>query len=334
MDPRVLLSHGDDAGVYLLSDNLALVQTVDFFTPIVDSPEGFGAIAVANALSDVYAMGARPLTALNIVGFPAKGQLPMEILGRILKGGYDKAAEAGVAILGGHTVDDPEPKYGLAVTGVAEPDQLFSLDATEAGDLLVLTKPLGTGILATALKGGLAPEGSEEMLIKICAHLNRRAADIAREVDAHGVTDVTGFGLTLHAADLAEGSKLGLELWADRLPLMAGVRECMAQGLIPGGTRANLAHATERGLVVDASVSEDDLLLANDAQTSGGLLIAVSPKSLGSLVEALTRAGEPAAAVVGRLTTRPGLRVTTTEHAADTGDCDCDCDDGSCSADH
>ena len=293
------MGHGDDAGVYLLRDDLALVQTVDFFTPIVDDPEGFGAIAAANSLSDIYAMGATPLTALNVVGFPQEGPPGLDVLSRILAGGHAKADEAGCAIIGGHTVDDREPKYGLAVTGVAHPDALFRLDGARAGDALILTKPLGTGVLATGLKAGLAPPGTEARLISTCGALNHRAARVARDLGVRAVTDVTGFGLTLHLMDLLTASGLGAELEAAALPVLEGVADCLSMGLIPGGTRRNQAAAEARGFTAALGVSADAVLLANDAQTSGGLLMAVPPARVD---EALALLGADHAWLLGALT--------------------------------
>jgi len=305
-DARVLQGHGDDAGVYLLRPDLALVQTVDFFTPIVNDPEAFGMIAAANSLSDVYAMGARPLTALNIVAFPQRGEPGMDVLAQILAGGYRKAAEAGVAIIGGHTVDDKEPKYGLAVTGVAHPDELFA-DRAAPGDVLILTKPLGTGILATALKAELGPANTERVLIDTCSRLNDRAAAVARRFETGGVTDITGFGLVLHALNLARASAVGCELWCDALPLLPGVIDCLEMGLVPGGTYANRTYAlTDERLLVDAGVTEEQELLANDAQTSGGLLFAVAAEKAPEVLAALTAHDVPGAAAVGRLTADAG----------------------------
>ena len=300
-DPRVLLGVGDDAGVYKIRDDLALVQTVDFFTPIVDDPVGFGMVAAANSLSDVYAMGATPLTALNIVCFPEKGPLDMGILAKILEGGYRKAGEAGVSIIGGHSVDDKEPKYGLAVTGTVHPDEILSKKGARPGDLLVLTKPLGTGVLATALKADMEPEGTDQLLIDICAFLNDKAAQAARKFGVHAVTDVTGFGLILHLLEILEASDVGARLWFDQLPLLPGVDECVDMGLVPAGTYANRDHAGER-LIIDEAVTDEQVLLANDAQTSGGLLLAVPPEKAEALVAELAELGVPANAVIGKVT--------------------------------
>ena len=303
-DPRVLLGHGDDAGVYLLADDLALVQTVDFFTPIVNDPVGFGMIAAANSLSDIYAMGATPRTALNIVAFPEKGPPGMGVLSQILEGGYRKAAEAGLAIIGGHTVDDKEPKYGLAITGTAHPDELFTNAGARPGDLLILTKPIGTGILATALKAEMEPPGTEQLLIDVCSFLNDKAATVARAVGARAVTDVTGFGLVLHLFNLLKAGGVGGRLWLDRIPLLPGVTACLGMGLIPAGTYANRSHALSR-MDIDDAVDDDQVLLANDAQTSGGLLLAAPPERADEAVARLLEAGVPTAAIIGCVTDGP-----------------------------
>jgi selenide,water dikinase len=280
------------------------VQTVDFFTPIVDDPAGFGAIAAANALSDIYAMGATPLTALNVVGWPQKGPPGLEVLSQVLDGAYRKAGEAGLTIIGGHTVDDPEPKFGLAVTGVVDPRALLSNKGARPGDLLLLTKPLGTGVLSTALKAEMAPAGAERLLIDVCSALNGKASRAAREFGAHALTDVTGFGLALHLLNLLEAGGVGADLWFARLPFLPGVRECLAMGLVPAGTYANRDFAWAR-LDVEPGVSDDDLLLVNDAQTSGGLLIAL-PADRADAARASLAGQGVAAAVVGEINDRPG----------------------------
>jgi selenide,water dikinase len=229
----------DDAAVYRLTDEIALVQTVDFFTPVVDDPYDFGRIAAANAFSDIYAMGARPLTALNIVSFPAD-VLPLDYLGRILLGGAETARLASATIVGGHTIDDPEPKYGLAVTGIVRPGEEMTNRAAVPGDLLVLTKPLGTGVIATAIKLGKAPAESVLAATASMTHLNRGGADVAREQGLRAVTDVTGFGLLGHLSEMCRASGVGIDLWFDRLPLLPGAAALALQGVVPGGTRRNL----------------------------------------------------------------------------------------------
>jgi selenide,water dikinase len=298
-DPRLLVgtNTADDAGVFKLSEELALVQTVDFFTPVVDDPYWFGAIAAANALSDVYAMGGTPLTALNIVGFPV-GTLSLDILAEILRGGSDKAREAGVTIVGGHTVDDPEPKYGLAVTGAIHPGRIVTNAGAQPADALVLTKPLGSGIATTAIKNGKASTSLQETVIALMAQLNRAASEAMVEVSAHAATDVTGFGLLGHLAEMAAGSGLQATIAAGSVPVLEEVLDLAAQGVVPGGTHRNLASLEVR-LLWDPSVAEALRLVLGDAQTSGGLLIAVAPDSLAALLAALSLR-EVRGAVIGR----------------------------------
>ncbi len=291
----------DDAGVYRLSDEMALVQTVDFFTAVVDDPYQFGAIAAANAISDVYAMGGEPLLALNLVGFPLDS-LPATVLSEILQGGADKAREAGVLIIGGHTIEDKEPKYGMAVTGTVHPERLVSNGGAQPGDVLVLTKPIGTGILTTAAKAGMAPAGSMEVAIAAMATLNRDAAAAMNEVGANACTDVTGFGLLGHAREVAVASKVDLEFRADAVPLLRGAREAALDGRVPGGTRENLRYLMSHLSFENGAVDETTLLLLADAQTSGGLLISVPESRADALLAELARRGVDGAVVVGRVT--------------------------------
>ncbi len=299
-DPNLLVgtNTSDDAGVYRLSADLALVQTVDFFTPVVDDPYWFGAIAAANALSDVYAMGGTPLTALNLVGFPMD-TLPLDVLFEILRGGGDKAREAGVAIVGGHTVDDPEPKFGLSVTGTIHPDRIITNAGGRDGDVLVLTKPLGSGIATTAIKRDIAPAGLTEEVIAVMAMLNRVAGEAMATVRAHAATDVTGFGFLGHLGEMAAGAGLQAVVYAGAVPLLPGVLDLAAQGVVPGGSKRNLESLDGR-LTVDEGVSDALRLVLGDAQTSGGLLIAVLPHEVEKLQTEL-RARGALAAVVGRL---------------------------------
>ncbi len=300
-DPRLLVSSDtwDDAAVYQLTEELALVQTVDFFTPVVDDPYDFGRIAAANALSDLYAMGATPLTALNIVCFPS-AVLPLEYLAEILRGGADTAARAGALIVGGHTIDDPEPKYGLAVTGLLRPGEEMTNAAARPGDHLVLTKPLGTGIIATAIKQGKATPEVIAAATASMAELNRTAAELAREFGLKAVTDITGFGLLGHLSELCRASRVGIDLWFDQLPFLPGARELAQAGIVPGGTRRNLDFVA--GWTTFATgLSDWERLLCADAQTSGGLVLAVPPERTSALVEALQSRGTPAAAVIGRV---------------------------------
>ena len=273
-DPNFLVGDNpaDDAAVYRLSDDLALVQTVDFFTPIVDDPYDFGRIAAANALSDVYAAGGTPLHALNIVAFPIDS-LPAEVLSEILRGGADMAALAGISIIGGHTVDDTEPKYGLAVTGTVNPKHMLTTRGANPGDVLVLTKPLGTGTLTTALKGEALPELPLRNAVRWMTTLNRAAASAAVAVGAHAATDITGFGLLGHLADLCLASGVSALIETSRVPILPGAGTTIAAGFVPGGTNKNLAYLEERVNWEDATFDAWRLLLA-DPQTSGGLLFA------------------------------------------------------------
>jgi selenide,water dikinase len=279
-NPNVLVGFqgSDDAGVYRLRDDLAIVQTVDFFTPIVDDPFAFGQIAAANALSDVYAMGGEPVSALNLVAFPLE-QLGPNVLTEILRGGADTAARAGVAIIGGHSIDDPEPKYGMAVTGTVHPDELLTNAGGRAGDALVLTKPLGAGAVTTALKRGL-PDAPLDAAVAVMVELNRDASLAARSAGAHGMTDVTGFGLLGHLHELTLASSCAAELQAVAIPGIDGVLELLARAdeqAVAGGTRRNRAHA-ETFTLFGEGVDEARRWLACDAMTSGGLLVAVAPE--------------------------------------------------------
>jgi selenide,water dikinase len=275
-DPRLLVGREtfDDAGVFRLSDDLALVQTVDFFAPIVDDPYRFGRIAAANALSDVYAMGGEPLTAMNIVGFPDKA-LPLSVLTEILRGGQEAVHEAGARIVGGHTVTDDELKYGLSVTGLVHPDRILSNANARAGDVLVLTKPVGTGILATAGKAGALTPERDELLFASMSGLNRDASRAAVALGARCATDVTGFGLMGHARHIARASGVRLVLEHALVPLLDGAREALAAGFATGGARRNAEWVAE-----DADWGEaGDVVraLLTDPQTSGGLLVALAP---------------------------------------------------------
>jgi selenide, water dikinase len=275
-DPRVLVGTdtADDAGVVRLRDDLAIVQTADFFTPIVDDPYSFGRIAAANALSDVYAMGAEPVSALNLVAYPL-ATLGPEILAEILRGGADAAAEAGAAIVGGHSIDDPEPKYGMAVTGTVHPDELLTNAGGRPGDVLVLTKPLGAGTVATAIKRGLASPELIERGIAVMTTLNAEGARQARAAGAHALTDVTGFGLLGHTHELAEASGLAAVLDAAAIPAIEGVLELLAgEEALAGGSKRNRADAETFTTWADG-VPEPRRRLAADAMTSGGLLAAV-----------------------------------------------------------
>jgi selenide, water dikinase len=305
-DPRALVGHEthDDAAVYQLSATEAIVETVDFFTPVVDDPFLFGRIAAANALSDIWAMGARPLFALNLVGFPAN-KLPWEVLGEILRGGADAAAEAGAPILGGHSIDDPEPKYGMAVTGLVHPERILRNVGARAGDRLVLTKPLGSGIATTAIKRGIADAALVDRAVAVMAALNRKAGEVLAASGAvHALTDVTGFGLLGHAWEMASGSGVALRLDARAIPVLDGIRDLAARDVVPGGTRANLAWVGPH-VRFDARLGDAAQLVLADAQTNGGLLAAVPAASLDAIVGALRQAGVQAA-VVGEVVDAAG----------------------------
>jgi selenide,water dikinase len=270
----------DDAAVWRISDEVALVTTIDFFTPIVDDPFTFGQIAATNAISDIYAMGARPAFALNVVAFPKT--LPMELLGEILRGGAEVAERAGVAIAGGHSIDDAEPKYGMAVTGFAHPDRIWRNTGGQAGDALVFSKRIGTGIVATAIKRGVGEPAVVDAAVESMTTLNDRAAAQLVDVGAHAVTDVTGFGLVGHARELAAGAGLQARLRLDAVPLLPGVRELVESGVVPGGTRTNAELASAYATFGDG-IGEVERLIACDAQTSGGLLAAVPAELAGRL---------------------------------------------------
>jgi len=288
----------DDAGVFRLGPDLAVVNTVDFFTPIVDDPYVFGQIAAANAMSDVYAMGGDPITALNIVGFP-KGKMDVEILGDILRGGVERATEAGAVIIGGHTIIDPELKYGLAVTGVIHPDRVLRNVGVRAGDALVLTKALGTGIVTTALKQRKASRADVRSAVRSMVMLNKTASQIARRFAVHACSDVTGFGLLGHAAEMAMGSGVSLALDSSRLPLLPGAARLAARGFLTGGCRRNRAYLADKVAVhstVNAALEE----IAFDPQTSGGLLVALRPPAAERLVRRLRASGIAEATIVGR----------------------------------
>lgn len=290
----------DDAGVYRLTEEIALIQTVDFFTPIVNDPYTFGQIAAANSLSDVYAMGGRPLTALNIVCFPSK-TVPKEVLRAILAGGLDKIHEAGALLVGGHSVDDTELKYGLAVTGVVHPQRVLANAGARPGDRLILTKPLGTGIIATAMKGRAASPEAETQAVAVMTALNRTAAECLEGFAVHAVTDITGFGLLGHSLEMATGSGVELTLSTSRVPVLPAAREYAAMGLVPAGTFAN-RNFCEKSLKVAPGLDAVTLDLLADAQTNGGLLIAVMAEQAADLLACLHDRGVVAATLIGEVT--------------------------------
>jgi len=309
-DPAVLVGTdtADDAAVYRIDDETAIVQTVDFFTPIVDDAYWFGAISAANSLSDVYAMGAKPLFALNIVGFPSN-RLPMRVLEQILQGAQDKAAEAGISIIGGHTVDDTEPKFGLAVTGLVHPERVMRNSTARPGDVLVLTKPLGTGIISTAVKRGLADEAAAREAAELMATLNRAAAEAMIEVGAHACTDVTGFGLLGHLYEMAAGSGVDVTLHASAVPTLDAAVPFAGADVVPGGTLNNLAYVGEQ-VTFAPEVSRVAQLILADAQTSGGLLIGLAAERAGALLDALQERGVASSAVIGEVTAPGTGRIT------------------------
>lgn len=298
------LETGDDAAVYRLQGNLALVQTVDFFTPIVDDPYAFGQIAAANALSDIYAMGGVPFLALNVVCFPVK-KLGTEILAEILRGGAEKVAEAGAVLAGGHTVEDDVPKYGLAVSGTVPADAVLTNATARPGNRLVLTKPLGTGVITTAIKADMCPVEVAETAITSMRTLNAAAAGVMREVGIEASTDVTGFGLLGHALEMAVSSGVGLRIEAGAVPLLPGARELAQMGLLPGGAHANARHVQE-AVRFAQNVPPDLRDLFADPQTSGGLLMAVTAEKAEDLLHRLHAAGV-AAAAIGEVTDETGI---------------------------
>jgi selenide, water dikinase len=308
VDPNVLVGHSgsDDAAVYRLSDELALVLTVDFFTPIVDDPYDFGRVAATNAISDVYAMGGRPVVALNIAGFPEGGIVP-EVLGDIMRGGADVARSAGVSIVGGHTVNDPELKYGLSVVGLIDPRRIVRNAGAKPGDVLILTKALGTGVLATALKRGeLSPEGTRT-LVESMTLLNREASEIMLQHDPHAGTDITGFGLIGHANEMAEGSDATLVIHSAAVPIMDGAHDAAEKGFITGGGKATQKFLNDR-VSISPSVDATMTALLFDPQTSGGLLIAVASEHAASLLAKLKK-NHPHAALVGECVARRDVSI-------------------------
>ena len=295
-DPNVLVGFdkADDAGVYLVAPNLALVQTVDFFTPIVDDPYTFGQIAATNALSDVYAMGGRPVSSLAMVCFPEKGDFT--VLEQILAGGLSKMAEAGCTVVGGHSIRDPEIKFGYAVTGTIDPKRVMTNAGAKAGDHLVLTKALGTGVISTAIKRGEARQEWIDAATRSMTMLNRAAAEIALKYDVHGMTDITGFGLIGHAREMALGSNVAMEIEAAKVPAMTGALECIRAGFIPGGLKANREFA-ECVVEYANGVLEELRTLLFDPQTAGGLLVSVAAEDSEKLVSELREAGLPGAQI-------------------------------------
>lgn len=300
-DPNVLVGtkYADDAGVYLLSKRTALVQTIDFFPPVVNDPYDYGAIAAANALSDVYAMGGKPLVALNVVGFPGQGEA-REALPHVLKGGADKTKEAGVEIIGGHTVKNPEPLYGLMVTGVVNPQKIIKNIGAKAGDKLILTKPIGTGIITTAIKRDLAPPEVTAEVVAVMKHLNKNASEIMIKSRPNAATDVTGYGLLGHLTEMLAASQVSATVWADQVPIIDGTRELAQQNIYPGGTKSNYKFLEEE-VLYSPDISFEEMLILCDAQTSGGLLLSVPQTRTRRLIKSLQEKGE-LAVVIGEVT--------------------------------
>ena len=290
-DENILIDtqNSDDAAVYKINDTTALVQTVDFFTPIVDDAYHFGAIAAANSLSDIYAMGAKPIFALNIVGFPSN-RLPMEVLREILKGASDKAAEAEISILGGHTIDDPEPKFGMAVSGLVNPDKIWKNSSAIEGDAIIITKAIGTGILTTALKRGLLSDEAKNTIISSMSELNKKSAKIIADYSVHACTDVTGFGLIGHLSEISLASSMDVEIFSDNVPFFSEVEAMATAGVIPGGSANNLAYFSKH-VVWEKALSETLKIMLCDAQTSGGLLFTVPQAERDNVIESLRKAG-------------------------------------------
>ena len=302
-DPRVLVGvpAGDDAGIYKISDDMALVHTVDVFTPSVDDPYTFGQIAATNSLSDVYAMGGKPINALSIIGFPIK-ELDDTIMNSILRGGIDKMSEAEVAIIGGHSINDKEIKAGFAVTGIINPNKIISNAGLCEGDALILTKPIGTGIIAFAAQIDRAPEGSLDAISASMTSLNKTASEIMLEFDVHACTDVTGFGLMGHLGEMASSSKVDVEIIWDDIPVFPGVLYCLANEIIPGGVERNRESSAHHAIAGEG-ITQLMLELCFDPQTSGGLLIAVAKEKAEKLLKALHKSGINNAAIIGHVTT-------------------------------
>jgi selenide,water dikinase len=316
-DPNVLVgsSTADDAAVYKLSADLALVLTTDFFTPVVDGPFDFGRVAAANSLSDVYAMGGKPLTALSIVGFP--DALPASVLGEILRGASAVAAEAGIAIVGGHTIKTEEPIFGLAVVGTVHPDRVLANAGAKPGDALILTKPIGLGLITAAQKNEVDTLNAMPEAVRVMATLNRAAAEVLDRFEVHALTDITGFGLLGHLRNITAASHVTAEVWADRVPVIPAAREYAKEGLTPGGTRANWRFLNDWVSYAPDLPQEEQFILC-DAQTSGGLLASVPEAVADDVVRALTVAGTLVAVNIGRIV-GPGdgkIRVSLSSRGA------------------
>lgn len=312
-DPNLLigLERGDDAGVYKLNDDLAIIQTIDFITPIVDDPYTFGQIAAANALSDVYAMGGKPLTAMNVVCFPIQNQ-DISVLGEILRGGWDKLREAGVALVGGHSIEDPELKYGLSVTGVVHPAKMVTKEGAKTGDKLILTKPLGTGIVSTAIKGGVAGEEAVARIAVSMTTLNKRASELMQEAGVHACTDITGYGLLGHACGMIEDDPVCMEIHVTAIPCFPEAKGLARMGLVPGGTQRN--REFRLNMIEQAYEIGDDMWnILFDPQTSGGLLVSVPAREAEAFLQNLHRNGIKDAALIGEVVGEPKGRIIIRE---------------------
>ena len=289
--PELLVGRetSDDAGVYQLTDSIALIQTIDYFTPVVDDPYMFGQIAAANALSDVYAMGGKPKTALNMVGYPVK-KLGGEMLAEILRGGNDKIKEAGAVLVGGHSIDDQEPKYGLSVTGIVHPDKFWKNVGAKPGEVLVITKPIGVGILTTGIKRGAVTPEQEKTVTETMAMLNKQAAEVLSDFTPSAVTDVTGFGLLGHGSEMASGSNVTLVIHYHKVPILDGALQLAKDGVVPGGSKSNHKWL-EKDVNYQDILPEEQIILC-DAITSGGLLVSINTEDAEKYVQALKAAGQ------------------------------------------
>ncbi len=299
----------DDAGVYKLTDSIALIQTVDYFTPIVDDPYMFGQIAAANSLSDVYAMGGEPKTVMNIVGFPIK-KLGAQVLGDIMRGAADKVKEAGAITVGGHSVDDQEPKFGLSVTGLVHPDKVWKNVGAKPGDVLILTKPIGVGIMTTGIKRGAVTAEQERIVTETMAMLNKTAAEVLTNYQPHSVTDVTGFGLLGHGSEMARGSEVSFDISLSQVPILDGAVDLAKAGVVPGGSKSNHKWLSED--VVYGDILPEEQLVLCDAVTSGGLLVSISEEEANSCVEALHSRGISVASIIGRVTEKKDKLIYVT----------------------
>ncbi len=307
-DPNLIvgLELADDAGVYKLNSELAIVQTVDFITAIVDDPYTFGMIAAANSLSDVYAMGAKPMTAMNIIAFPID-TMDISVMTQVLSGSLDKLNEAGVTLVGGHSVKNEELKYGLCITGIVHPEKVVTKSTAKVGDKLILTKPLGTGVLTTALKAGLLQAEIKDRLTEQMLRLNDKAAEAMVAMGADACTDITGFGLIGHACEMAENSGISIEIFCDKVPFIPEALEFARMGLVPEGRYANWEFRAH--MVKDNQVDEDMLSILYDPQTSGGLLISIAPEKAEALLARIKQAGDSEAAIVGQVIDKPKSQI-------------------------